>query len=90
MITSRLCARSTRELTLRLPISSRSGMLSAGGHTVNAFVVPWLTLGYKNSSASSFGYTNLTKCLAVDTSIIGACSDPETHLYWQSAREYSL
>ncbi|CAE7128047.1 unnamed protein product [Rhizoctonia solani] len=32
----------------------------------------------------SFGYTNLTKCLTVDSSIIGACESPQTHLYWQS------
>ncbi|KAF8602733.1 hypothetical protein BDV93DRAFT_607304 [Ceratobasidium sp. AG-I] len=41
-----------------------------------------------NSTASNygqtFGYTNLTKCLTVDSSIIGACSDPESHIYWQT------
>ncbi|CAE6344913.1 unnamed protein product [Rhizoctonia solani] len=41
-----------------------------------------------NSSESNygaaFGYTNLTKCLTVDSSIVGACESPQTHLYWQS------
>ncbi|KAF8602734.1 hypothetical protein BDV93DRAFT_557210 [Ceratobasidium sp. AG-I] len=42
----------------------------------------WAALG---SSPSAFGYTNLTKCLTVDSSIIGACSDPQSRLYWQSS-----
>ncbi|KAG8746139.1 hypothetical protein FRC10_006005 [Ceratobasidium sp. 414] len=41
-----------------------------------------------NSSSSNygatFGYTNLTKCLTVDTSIIGACDAPQSYIYWQS------
>ncbi|KAH7340118.1 hypothetical protein B0J17DRAFT_715358 [Rhizoctonia solani] len=43
---------------------------------------------HNNSSESNygatFGYTNLTKCLTVDSSIVGACESPQTHLYWQS------